>query len=213
MTEGDVRSKRPFWIGGAPLILASQSEARRALLAAAGFDAEILPAKIDERALEQQFFADGGLPEDLAPTLAEAKALAISLLRPEAFCLGADQTLTLGNTVMHKPRDFDEAAQTLAMLSGRTHRLISAFCIARSGTALVLDADYAELHMRTLDRRTIAGYLDLAGPSVLSSVGAYQIEGLGVNLFERVEGDFATILGMPMFKLLAWMRRQGLIAL
>jgi septum formation protein len=91
--------------------------------------------------------------------------------------------------------------------------LISAFCIARSGKTLVLDADFAELRMRTLDRQTIARYLDLAGPGVLSSVGAYQIEGLGVNLFERVEGDFSTILGMPMFKLLAWLRRQHLIGL
>ena len=213
MTEGAVRSKRHLWTGGAPLILASKSEARRALLNAAGLDAEILAANIDERALEHRFFADGGSPEDLAPALAEAKALAISASRPEAFCLGADQTLMHGSTMVHKPCDFDAAAQTLAMLSGRTHRLISAFCIARSGKTLVLDADFAELRMRTLDRQTIARYLDLAGPGVLSSVGAYQIEGLGVNLFDRVEGDFATILGMPMFKLLAWLRRQDLIAL
>lgn len=133
MTEGAVRSKRHLWTGGAPLILASKSEARRALLNAAGLDAEILAANIDERALEHRFFADGGSPEDLAPALAEAKALAISASRPEAFCLGADQTLMHGSTVVHKPCDFDAAAQTLAMLSGRTHRLISAFCIARSG--------------------------------------------------------------------------------
>ena len=213
MTKGDIRSKRCLWIGGAPLVLASKSESRRALLTAAGLHAEIVAANIDERALEHQFFANGGSPEDLAAALAEAKALAVSALRPEAYCLGADQTLTLGNTVMHKPRDFDEAAQSLAMLSGRTHRLISAFCVARSGASLVIDADYADLHMRTLDRQTIAAYLDLAGPLVLSSVGAYQIEGLGVNLFDRVEGDFATILGMPMFKLLAWLRRQHLVAL
>jgi septum formation protein len=213
MTEGEIRSKRCFWIGVAPLVLASKSESRRALLTAAGLHAAILPANIDERALEHQFFADGGSAEDLAATLAEAKALAVSVLRPEAYCLGADQTLTLGNTVMHKPRDFNEAAQSLSMLSGRTHRLTSAFCVARSGTNLVIDADYADLHMRPLDRQTIATYLDLAGPLVLSSVGAYQIEGLGVNLFDRVEGDFATILGMPMFKLLAWLRRQHLVAL
>jgi septum formation protein len=213
MTEGEIRSKRCFWVGVAPLVLASKSESRRALLAAAGLHAEILPANIDERALEHQFFAAGGAPEDLAATLAEAKTLAASVLRPEAYCLGADQTLTLGNTVMHKPRDFGEAAQSLSMLSGRTHRLTSAFCVARSGKTLVNDADYADLHMRALDPQSIATYLDLAGPLVLSSVGAYQIEGLGVNLFDRVEGDFATILGMPMFKLLAWLRRQHLVAL
>ena len=213
MTKGDIRSKRCLWVGVAPLVLASKSESRRALLTAAGLHAEILPANIDERSLEHQFFADGGSPEDLAATLAEAKALAVSVLRPEAYCLGADQTLTLGNTVMHKPRDFGEAAQSLSMLSGRTHRLTSAFCVARSGTSLVVDADCADLHVRALDPQSIATYLDLAGPLVLSSVGAYQIEGLGVNLFDRVEGDFATILGMPMFKLLGWLRRQHLVAL
>jgi septum formation protein len=213
MARGGVRSTRCLWTGEAPLVLGSKSESRRALMTAAGLHAEIVAANIDERALEHRFFADGGSPDDLAAALAEAKALAVSALRPEAYCLGADQTLTLGNTVMHKPRDFDEAAQSLAMLSGRTHRLISAFCVARSGASLVIDADYADLHMRTLDRQTIAAYLDLAGPLVLSSVGAYQIEGLGVNLFDRVEGDFATILGIPMFKLLAWLRRQHLVAL
>jgi septum formation protein len=213
VTDGDIRSKRRLWVGGSPLLLASKSESRRALLSAAGLHAEVQPANINERALEHQFFAGGGSPEDLAAALAEAKALAVSALRPEAYCLAADQTLTLGNTVMHKPRDFDEALQSLALLSGRTHRLISAFCIARSGTTLVIDADTADLHMRPLDRQTIATYLDLAGPLVFSSVGAYQIEGLGVNLFDRVEGDFATILGMPMFKLLAWLRRRHLVAL
>ena len=133
MTEGNVRSTRHLWKGGTPLILASKSEARRALLNAAGLDAEILAANIDERALEHRFLADGGSPKDLAPALAEAKALAVSASRPEAFCLGADQTLALGNTIMHKPRDLDDAAQSLAILSGRTHRLNSAFCIARSG--------------------------------------------------------------------------------
>ncbi|MBV8108073.1 MAG: Maf family protein [Hyphomicrobiales bacterium] len=213
MTGGGIRSKRCLWAGEAPLVLASKSESRRALMTSAGLHAEIVAANIDERALERRFFTDGGSPEDLAAVLAEAKALAVSALRPEAYCLGADQTLTLGSTVMHKPRDFDEAAQSLAMLSGRTHRLISAFCVARSGASLVIDADCADLHMRTLDRQAIAAYLDLAGPLVLSSVGAYRIEGLGVNLFDRVEGDFATILGIPMFKLLAWLRRQHLVAL
>jgi septum formation protein len=213
VADGDIRSKRCLWVGGSPLVLASKSESRRALLTAAGLHAEVQPANIDERALEHQFLAGGGSLENLAAALAEAKALAVSALRPEAYCLGADQTLTLGTIVMHKPRDFDEALQSLSMLSGRAHRLISAFCIARSGTTLVIDADTADLHMRPLDHEAIATYLHLAGPLVLSSVGAYQIEGLGVNLFDHVEGDFATILGMPMFKLLAWLRRQHLVAL
>ena len=114
---------------------------------------------------------------------------------------------------MHKPRDLNEAAQSLVALSGRTHRLISAFCVARSGRTLVVESDRADLRMRALDRPTIARYLDLAGTSVLSSVGAYQIEGLGVHLFDRIEGDFTTILGLPMLKLLACLRRERLVSL
>jgi septum formation protein len=213
MTGSDIALKRQLWAGADPLILASTSEIRRALLATAGLDAEVLAANVDERAFERQYFADNGSPAGLAARLAEAKAHAVSALRPEAYCLGADQTLTLRDTLLHKPRSLDEAAETLAALSGRTHRLTSAFCIARAGRTLVVDTDRADLQMRAFDRQTITRYLDLAGPAVLSSVGAYQIEGLGVNLFDRFEGDFATILGIPMLKLLAWLRRERLVSL
>jgi septum formation protein len=212
MTGADIGSK-PLWAGSDPLVLASKSESRRALLSAAGVPAEVLAANIDERASERRHFAGGGSPEGLAATLAEAKAVAASALRPDAYCLGADQTLILGDVVLHKPRDLEEAAQSLEALSGRTHRLISAFCVVRSGKALVVDSDHADLHMRALERPTIERYLDIVGPAVLSSVGAYQIEGLGVHLFDRIDGDFTTILGMPMLKLLAWLRRQNLISL
>jgi septum formation protein len=213
MTGSDIPSKRQLWAGANPLVLASRSETRRALLATAGLDAEVLAANVDERAFERRYFADDGSLADLAASLAEAKAHAVSALRPEAYCLGADQTLTLGDTLLHKPRSLDEAAETLAALSGRTHRLTSGFCIARAGRTLVVDADRADLQMRAFDRQTIARYLDLAGPIVLSSVGAYQIEGVGVNLFDRFEGDFTTILGIPMLKLLAWLRRERLVSL
>jgi septum formation protein len=213
MTGRDIAMKRQLWTGADPLVLASTSATRRALLANAGLGAEVLAANVDERAFERGYFADNGSLADLATRLAEAKAHVVSALRPEAYCLGADQTLTLGDTLLHKPRNLDEAAETLATLSGRTHRLTSAFCIARGGRTLVMDADRADLQMRAFDRQTIARYLDLAGPIVLSSVGAYQLEGLGVNLFDRVEGDFATILGIPMLKLLAWFRRERLVCL
>lgn len=202
-----------LWVAPQPLVLASSSESRRALLAAAGLHACSQKADIDERAIEQGFFADGGSIEGLAAALAEAKALSVSALRGEAYCLGADQTLIVGNTIMHKPRDLNEAAQSLAALSGRTHRLISAFCFARSGRTLVVESDRADLRMRALDPPTIARYLDLARASVLSSVGAYQIEGLGVHLFDRIEGDFTTIFGLPMLNLLAWLRRERLVSL
>jgi septum formation protein len=213
MTAVDISPKAGLWAAEAPLLLASKSAARRALLEAAGLRAEVVAAKIDERANEDRFFAAGGRPSDLAVALAQAKALSASRARPEAYCLGADQTLILGDRLLHKPCDLDQAAQLLAALADRTHRLSSAFSVARAGKTLVVDVEHANLQMRALDRRTIEKYLELAAPAVLSSVGAYHLEGLGVHLFDRVEGDFATILGIPMFKLLAWFRREGLISL
>ncbi len=204
---------RSLWIGPAPLILASKSASRRAMLDACGLAGESLAVDLDERAVEQRFLAEGGAAEGLACALARAKALAASALTPEAWCLGADQTLTIGTRLLHKARDRAEARQSLADLAGRTHRLTSAFCVARRGEALVIDSDVAELAMRPLDRAAIERYLDAAGPEALASVGVYQLEGLGVNLFESVRGDHFTVLGLPLMKLLAWLRREGLLAL
>jgi septum formation protein len=202
-----------LWRGKAPLILASKSPSRRALLRAAALDVEVVAPDVDERELEHRHFAAGGSLDGLAGVLARAKALAVSDQRPEAYCLGADQTLALDGRLMHKPRDVAEAAESLAALGGTTHRLNSAFCMAFAGRELVIDNDFADLQMRPLDLATIARYLDRAGPSALASVGAYQVEGLGVHLFDRIEGDHAAILGLPMLKLLAWLRRENLISL
>ena len=202
-----------LWRGGGPLILASKSSSRHALLTAAGLDVEVALPDVDERDLERRHFASGGSLEGLAAALARAKALAISRLRPDAYCLGADQTLALEGRVMHKARDFAEAAETLAALGGKAHRLNSAFCVAFAGEALVVDNDHADLRMRPLDLDTIGRYLDRVGSAALSSVGSYQVEGLGVHLFDRIEGDHAAILGLPMLKLLAWLRRENLISL
>jgi septum formation protein len=203
----------PIWRGVQPLILASESQSRRALLSAVGINAEVVGADVDERAFEDRFLADGGSLESLAIELARAKALAVSVLRPQAYCLGADQTLTFEGRVFRKPRDFREAAQSLAALQGGTHRLSSAFCVARAGQSLVVDEDHADLRMRPLDPATISRYLDHAGPSVLACVGVYQVEGLGAHLFDRIEGDHSVVLGLPILRLLAWLRREGLISL
>lgn len=218
MAEFDVAPRpssrdRQLWSGPGPLVLASRSAIRRALLSGAGFSVEAVAANVDERSIERTHFGSGGSLDSLASALARAKALAVSGLRPDAFCLGADQTLSLEGQLLHKSRDMAEAARSLAELAGRAHRLTSAFCVARAGQALVVEFDYADLRMRPLDEAAIARYLDLAGPGVLSSVGAYQIEGLGMHLFDRIEGDLATILGMPMLKLLAWLRAERLISL
>ena len=203
----------PVWRGAGPLVLASSSESRRALFSAAGLEAESVAPEVDERALEERYLAGDCALEDLAVELAQAKALAISAKRPNAYCIGADQTLTLDGRIFHKSSDLIEAARTLVALSGKTHRLISAFCVARAGQALVVHRDHADLRMRALDPDEISRYLERAGPGVLASVGAYQGEGLGIHLFDHIEGDHSVVLGLPMLGLLRWMRRENLISL
>jgi septum formation protein len=207
------RALQPLWRGAGPLVLASRSESRRALLSAAGLDAQSIAPEVDERALEDRYLAEGGAIEDVAIELARAKALAVSARRPDAYCIGADQTLTIEGRIFHKSRDLVEGRQTLAALSGKTHRLTSAFCVALAGQALVVHRDHADLRMRALDRNEISRYLGRAGPGVLASVGVYQGEGLGIHLFEHIEGDHSVVLGLPMLSLLAWMRDKNLVSL
>ena len=211
----DPRAAPPssMWRGAQPLVLASKSASRLALLLAVGLAPEVVPARVDERAYEDRHVAGGDSLESLAVELARAKALAASAIRADAYCLGADQTLTLEGRIYHKPRDFAEAARSLAALSGKRHRLTSAFCIARRGQALVVDSDHADLQMRPLDSGTITRYLGRVGPSALASVGAYQVEGLGAHLFDRIEGENSVVLGLPVLKLLAWLRGENLISL
>jgi septum formation protein len=202
-----------LWIGPSPIILASKSASRRALLAGVGLPFEVEPADIDERGVEQALSQRGEPAGGLALALARAKALAVSARRPQALTLGADQTLILDGRPMHKAPTRAAAADALQALSGRGHRLVSAFALARDGAILAEDSDSADMTMRALDAAQIARYLEIAGPAVLASVGAYQIEGLGAHLFESISGDHATILGLPMLKLLAALRGLGLLAL
>ncbi len=202
-----------LWIGLSPIVLASKCASRRALLAAAGVPFEVEPADIDERSVEETLSQRGEAGTGLALALARAKALAVSARRPQALTLGADQTLTLDGQPMHKAPTRAAAAAALNAMSGRSHRLTSAFALARDGAILAEDSDSADMTMRALDAAQIARYLDIAGPAVLASVGAYQIEGLGAHLFESISGDYGTILGLPMLKLLAALRGHGLLAL
>jgi septum formation protein len=203
----------PLWNPGHQLVLASKSAARRALLESAGLPFETDAADIDERDIEAAFIEGGGEVENLAAALARAKALRVSERRPGALCLGADQVLALAGQMLHKPATIEDAAAQLMKLSGRAHRLISAFAIARDGRMITHDEDIAVMTMRRLDGAQIAIYLRAAGHAALSSVGGYQIEGLGAHLFERVEGDHTTIMGLPMFKLLARLREMGAVSL
>ncbi len=200
-----------IWRGKDPLILASQSGARKMLLANAGIAFEALPADIDERAIQEN--SGFSAPADIASLLAREKALFVSLQRPGRFVVGADQTLALGDRLFSKPAGRDQAAEQLRALAGQVHELHSAVAVARDGKLLFADTSVARMSMRPLREDGINAYLDQAGEAVTTSVGAYQLEGLGVHLFERIDGDHFTILGLPLLSLLAFLRSENLLAI
>lgn len=186
------------------LVLASASPFRKALLENAGLAFDIEPARIDERVIEQTL---GGLTaEDVASVLAEAKAQDVSDRNPGALVIGSDQTLSLNGEIFHKPADMEEARRRLLQLSGRTHALNSAVVLVRDGETIWRHVSVARMTMRELDPGFIGRHLSNVGGQALSSVGAYQFEGEGLQLFERFEGDYFTIIGLPLLPLLAKLR-------
>ena len=199
-----------MWIMDRPLILASQSRSRQTLLATAGLTFEAMPAQLDERALQ----ANSGLtdPSAIAALLARAKAMEVSEKNPDRIVIGADQTLALGEKLFSKPAGRAQAAEQLRQLAGATHQLCSAVAVVRNKEVLFETVSVARMTMRPLTADSIARYLDAAGPAVTTSVGAYQLEGIGVHLFERIDGDHFTILGLPLLPLLAFLRRAKLVA-
>ena len=198
-----------LWRGKDPLILASQSRARQMLLANAGIDFEAVPADVDERAVQQASRLSA--PGEIAALLAREKARSVSMGQPGRYVVGADQTLALGNRLFSKPAGRTQAAEQLRDLAGRSHELHSAVAVASDGKILFEAVAVARMTMRQLSEAEIRAYLDEAGEAVTSSVGAYQLEGLGVHLFERIEGDHFTILGLPLLALLAFLRGERLV--
>jgi len=199
----------PLWLDPHPLVLASKSDVRGKILAAAALRFAIRPAQIDERAVEAQAgIAD---PAAVAGLLARAKAEAVAATMPGHIVLGADQTLALGEQRFSKPKDRADAKQQLRMLRGKTHELNSALALVRDGEVLFECLETARLTMRDFSERFLDNYLDLAGDSASASVGAYQLEGIGIHLFERVEGDYFTILGLPLLPLLVYLRDNGFV--
>jgi len=199
-----------LWRGKYPLILASRSRARQMLLANAGIDFEAVAAEIDERAVQQ---ASGlSAPDEIAALLAREKAGSVSLRQPDKYVVGADQTLALGKRLFSKPAGRAQAAEQLRALAGHSHELHSAVAVARDGKILFACVTTARMTMRRLGEAEIEAYLNEAGEAVTSSVGAYQLEGLGVHLFERIEGDHFTILGLPLMQLLGFLRGEGLVS-
>ena len=199
-----------IWRGKDPLILASQSRARQMLLANAGISFDAIPADIDERALQK----NSGLaaPGEIAGLLAREKACFVSSTNPGRYVVGADQTLALGSRLFSKPAGRAQAADQLRLLAGGTHELHSAIAVACDGKVVFANVSVARMTMRHLSDSEIEAYLDQAGQAVTTSVGAYQLEGLGVHLFERIEGDHFTILGLPLLPLLAFLRGEGLLS-
>ncbi|MEO5323156.1 Maf-like protein [Mesorhizobium sp. CC13] len=193
------------------LILASGSPFRKKLLEHAGIGVEAIPADLDERALEAPLADSGASPEDVALVLAEAKATAVSEEHPGRLVLGCDQTLSLGDEVFHKPADMEGARRHLLKLSGKTHHLNSAAVLVRDGETLWRHVGIASLTMRELDPAFIGRHLARVGDKALSSVGAYQIEGEGIQLFDKVEGDYFTIVGLPLLPVLEKLRELGAV--
>jgi septum formation protein len=200
----------PLWLAPQPLVLASKSDVRGKILAAAGLRFEIRAAPIDERAVEAQA---GALDAAAAARLlARAKAEAIGATLPGRVVLGADQTLARGNTRFGKPANREAAVEQLRALRGRSHELHSALVLVCDGAVLFDCVDAAQLTMRNFSDGFLDDYLDMMGDYAMASVGAYQLEGIGIHLFERVKGDHFTILGLPLLPLLAFLRQNGFIA-
>lgn len=197
--------------GARPLVLASASRIRRTLLENAGIPVIVDPADIDEQAVKTTMRGQGAGVEAVAVELATRKAQAVSVRHRGALVIGADQMLDAGDAWFDKPADRSAAGRQLGALAGRPHRLISAAAIVEDGREVWRMADTVILHMRPLSDTFIERYLDRMGPAALSSVGAYQLEGLGAQLFTRLEGDYFTVLGLPLLPLLAFLRQIGLL--
>lgn len=196
------------------VILASQSRARREMLAAAGLSFEAVASGVDERAARAAMASKAELIDaaSLAQHLAGVKAEAVSKDQADALVIGGDQVLALGSEVFEKPADLEAARKSLMRLRGREHALHSAVVLAEKGRVVWRHVQSARLVMRPFSEGFLDSYLAAAGPRVLSVVGAYELEGLGVQLFERIEGDYFTILGMPLLALVEELRRREVLA-
>ncbi len=190
------------------LILASTSTTRQNLLRQAGVVFTAVSSGVDEATVKAGFTRTAS---ELAMTLAQAKAAAVSAAHPDAWVIGADQILVCGKKMFDKPADVAGAAGHLAALNGRTHELVTAACVVRNGEVVWQDVTTPRLTMRDCSPAFLAGYLAAEGSDICHCVGAYRLEGLGIQLFSAIEGDFFTILGLNLLVLLAFLRRAGLV--
>jgi septum formation protein len=195
------------------LILASGSTARRDMLKAAGLIFDVIPANIDEATVRDAILDATSEAEaaDIASVLAAEKARLVSEAHPEALVIGADQVLALGGRIFAKAENLAEAREILTMLRGRAHELVSAVALARSGVVHWQTNVTAEMTMRKFSDEFLGCYLEKLGDRALQSVGCYELEGLGVQLFDEIDGDYFTILGIPLLPLLAQLRREDMV--
>ena len=193
------------------LVLTSASPVRARLLEAAGVPFEVSPARVDEEAAKASLLAEGAKPRDIADALAEMKALRRSIAEPDALVLGADQVLEFEGDCIGKSANLDEAEALLRRLRGKSHALISAAVLARGGQPLWRHVETATLWMRDVSDNFLRSYLEGEGEGVLGSVGCYHLEGRGAQLFSRIEGDYFTVLGLPLLPVLAALRDFGVL--
>lgn len=194
-----------------PIILASASRHRAAILEQAGVTFAQIASQLDERAIEAPLEGADVLPEDRAEILAEAKAADVSASNPGHWVIGCDQILSLDGDVLHKPQDMEQARRRLLTLSGKTHMLHSAVVLVRDGQTVWRHVSPCAMKMRHLDPGFVGRHLADVGEAALTSVGAYQIEGRGAHLFESIEGGLFSIIGLPLLPLLEALRKEGVI--
>jgi septum formation protein len=197
---------------GVTIVLASNSRSRAAVLSGAGVAFETEDSGVDEAALKSGLLAGGASPRDVAERLGEAKALAVSARRLHDLVIGADQTLDLAGTLYDKPTDLGEARAHLSALRGKGHALHGGIVAAERGEVVWRATETSRLWMRDFSDAFLDAYLARGGAGLLASVGGYQLEGEGAQLFERIEGDYFAILGLPLLPLLGFLRRRGAIA-
>lgn len=193
------------------LLLASASEIRLQLLRSAGLEVEARPARIDEEMIRQSLTAEGATPRDLADALAEMKAARLAERAADALVIGCDQVLEFGHSAWAKPETPEAARAQLLQLRGQTHRLLSAVVVYDGGAPVWRHVGQARLTMRTFSDAYLDGYLARNWPAISHSVGAYMLEGEGIRLFSAIEGDYFTILGLPLLPLLSWLGLRGFI--